>query len=208
MLLLKRIILTIVNKPSKKGSLEHASLTDEELVKRIIKSNNSFLFGILYDRYSKKVYNKCFGFVKNEEEAKDLTQDLFLKLFIKLSSFKGQSKFSTWLYSLAYNFCVNYIKRNKDKMMSDASDPIEDHDYYLTAADDIDDQELYEMKANKLEQALELIPPEDKVILLLKYQDDVPLKILCQLLDAEESAIKMRLKRAKIKVIEAHKTLK
>lgn len=98
MLPLKRIIFTIVNKLSKKGSFDHTLLTDEDLVSRIAKTNNSILFGVLYDRYSNKVYNKCIGFVKNEEEAKDLTQDIFLKLFIKLSSFKGQSKFSTWRY--------------------------------------------------------------------------------------------------------------
>lgn len=208
MLPLKRIILTIVNKLSNKGLPDHTLLTDEDLVVRIVKTNNSILFGVLYDRYSKKVYNKCIGFVKNEEEAKDLTQDIFLKLFIKLSSFKGQSKFSTWLYSLTYNFCVNYINRDKNKKMNDVSDAIDDHDYYLTSVDDIDDQELYELKAAKLERALELIAPEDKVILLLKYQDDVPIKALCVLLGAEESAIKMRLKRAKIKLVEAHNTIR
>ena len=208
MFLLNRIILTIVNKPFKKGSPNHASFSDEQLVEQITKTNNSFLFGKLYDRYSKKVYNKCIGFSKNEDEAKDLTQDVFLKLFIKLSSFKGQSKFSTWLYSFTYNFCVNYVNRDKVKQMADKSDSIENHDYYLSSIDEVEEKELYELKVNKLEQALELIDPEDKALLLLKYQDDVSLKELCALLDAGESAIKMRLKRAKTKVIEAHNTLK
>ncbi|TYA89161.1 RNA polymerase sigma factor, partial [Seonamhaeicola marinus] len=54
-------------------------LSDEDLVKAIVKNNDTLLFEILYDRYSHLVYNKCYGFAKDEDEAKDLTQDVFLK---------------------------------------------------------------------------------------------------------------------------------
>ncbi|NJM78503.1 MAG: sigma-70 family RNA polymerase sigma factor [Flavobacterium sp.] len=84
-------------------------LTDDELVKKITKSNNTIYFGHLYDRYETKVYNKCYSFVHNVDEAKDLTQDVFLQVFIKLKTFSFKSKFSTWLYSVTYNFCVNYL---------------------------------------------------------------------------------------------------
>jgi len=77
-------------------------MTDEELVKKIVNDNNALLFGELYDRYAKVVYNKCHGFSTSKNEAEDLTQDVFLKLFIELSSFNGKSKFSTWLYSFTY----------------------------------------------------------------------------------------------------------
>ncbi len=72
-------------------------LKDEELIEQIIKTKNDFLFGELYDRYSPLVYNKCYGFTKTKTEAQDLTQDVFSKIFLNLSSFKGSSKFSTWL---------------------------------------------------------------------------------------------------------------
>jgi RNA polymerase sigma-70 factor (ECF subfamily) len=68
------------------------------------------MFGVLYDRYEHLVYNKCF--VNSIDEAKDLTQDVFLHVFIKIGSFKGNSKFSTWLYSVTYNF-VLIINRDK-----------------------------------------------------------------------------------------------
>ena len=84
-------------------------LSDEDLINAIVKTNNTLLFEVLYDRYAGLVYNKCFGFAKDEDEAKDLTQDVFLKLFVKLASFKGKSKFSTWLYAFTYNHCVNYV---------------------------------------------------------------------------------------------------
>ena len=207
MLLKKRIILIIVKKIPHSGTDNYASMTDEELVAQIVNTNNSLLFGVLYDRFSKKVYNKCIGFVKNEDDAKDLTQDIFIKLFFNLSRFKKQSKFSTWLYSFTYNFCINYINRDKAKKMSDISSSLDDHEYHLSSVEEVDEQELFELKANKLSEALELIAPEYKAILLLKYQDDVSLKELGKLLGAGESAIKMRISRAKKKVIEAYKTI-
>ncbi|MEL6485029.1 MAG: sigma factor, partial [Bacteroidota bacterium] len=66
------------------GDDSFAQLTDEELVARIVKNNNPLLFGKLYDRYAKMVYNKCYGFARSQDEAEDLTQDVFLQLFIKL----------------------------------------------------------------------------------------------------------------------------
>jgi RNA polymerase sigma-70 factor (ECF subfamily) len=205
--LFKQLFLSIVGHKKTKATQEHKLITDEELVKQLVATNNTLLFSELYDRFAKKIYNKCYGFVKNEDEAKDVTQDVFLKLYMKLGSFKGDAKFSTWLYSFTYNFCVNYVNRDKGKKMSDQSDTLENHEYYLNTTEEIDDAQLFEIKIEKLERALNLIEPEDKAILLLKYQDDVSVKELQSVLGAGESAIKMRLKRAKIKVIEVHKQL-
>ncbi len=91
----------------KKTSVQ--KLSDEDLVFKIVETYNSQLFAVLYDRFSRVVYNKCYGFSKNEEEAEGLTHDVFIRLFAKLKTFKGNSKFFTWLYSFTYNFCVNYV---------------------------------------------------------------------------------------------------
>lgn len=184
---------------------EYRRLSDEELVRLIVANNNTLLFGIIYDRYANKIYNKCIGFAKSEQEALDLTQDVFLTLFIKLGGFKEKSKFSSWVFSVTYNFCVNYINRNKARKIKDKSSPIENEDYKL--ADEIQDRSIFELRSVKLENALELIDPQDKSILLLKYQDDVSIKELCALLEVGESAVKMRLKRAKARVLESYNSL-
>ncbi|WP_405413428.1 RNA polymerase sigma factor [Maribacter sp. Asnod1-A12] len=178
--------------------------TDLELVERIVTNNDSMLFGVLYDRYSKLVYNKCLGFAKSNKEAEDLTQDIFLMLYVKLGSFKGNSKFSTWLYSFTYNFCVNYVNRNKERKINDNSVKFETHEDVPV---EVTDNLLLEMQVDKLKKALELIAPEDKSILLLKYQDGASIKELEDILELKSSAIKMRLKRAKAKVTEMYKTL-
>lgn len=207
MSLLNRFFLVLVN-TTKNILGTSKKLSDEDLITQIVATNNTLLFSTLYDRYGKKVYNKCYSFSRNEDEAKDLTQDVFLKLFTKLNTFQGKSKFSTWLYSFTYNFCVNYVDRDKARKMDDVSDSMEDHDYYLSEIQDIPDEDLFEMRVNKLQIALENINPDDKAILLLKYQDDVTVKELQTVLKVGESAVKMRLKRARIRVLEEHNKLK
>tara|TARA_E500000318_G_scaffold12215_1_gene11182 strand:- start:1295 stop:1924 length:630 start_codon:yes stop_codon:yes gene_type:complete len=205
---LKNLFLILVSNPDK-AFLEkedlHVHLSDEELVKQIVADNDPMLFGKLYDRYAKMVYNKCYGFAKSEDEAEDLTQDVFLQLFIKLRTFKGKSKFSTWLYSFTYNFCVNYVNRNKQLKIRDKSVQVENSEHKLT--EEVLDESLYEMKADKLKKALEHISPEEKSILLLKYQDGASIKELVGLMDIGESAVKMRLKRAKERLLEIYNTL-
>jgi RNA polymerase sigma-70 factor (ECF subfamily) len=178
-------------------------LTDEELVFKIVETNNSQLFAILYDRFSKVVYNKCYGFSKSKEEAEDLTHDVFIRLFVKLRTFKGNSKFSTWLYSFTYNFCVNYVQRNhykKKERVTIVTDEIKEDDDSI----EIEDTQLFELKSKKLAKALSLIEVKDKMILLMKYQDDMSIKEIKEALQIGESAVKMRLKRAKLKVIKVY----
>mgnify|MGYP003776716621 CR=1 FL=1 len=175
-------------------------LTDEALVELLITSQDPFLFKVLYERYFFMVFNKCLSFSKNSQEAEDICQDIFIKLLIKIKSFKGDSKFSTWLYSFTYNHCVNYYHRNKFKK----------HENYILNIEQIpdevptqssDDDLEQQLKLKKLKAALGLIPNEDKEILILKYQDFKSIKDLMELHNAGESAIKMRLKRAKEKLL-------
>jgi len=176
---------------------------DEDLVKAIVANNDTLLFEVLYDRYAGLVYNKCYGFARDEHEAKDLTQDVFLKLFVKLASFKGKSKFSTWLYSFTYNHCVNYVTRNTAKKFEKQAVDYKDIEN-LSEDNEDDDKSFLSMKVDKLKVALELISPEAKMILLMKYQDFLTIKEIEEALGIGQSAVKMRIKRAKDKLISVY----
>ena len=180
------------------------SYSDEELIQKITKSNDTHLFGILYDRYAFVVYNKCLGFIGSKEEAQDLAHDIFVKLFVKLKTFKGDSKFSTWLYAFTYNHCVNHLQREikgKKNTYSIDEEKMED------TLDEVSDETIFEMKAEKLNQSLQLITPPERAILLMKYQDELSIKEISTVYLIGESAVKMRLNRAKNNLIEIYKTL-
>lgn len=184
-----------------KTVISFENYTDEVLVEQILKTKNTKLFEVLYDRYCNVVYNKCLSFSKNSAEAQDLAQDVFLRLFVKLGSFKGDSKFSTWLYALTYNYCVNYVNRNVSKQIEKKAIRFEDMDMEFV---ETSKSSLFALEVDKLRKALEIVNPEDKMILLLKYQDEMPINELSKVLMIGESAVKMRLKRARARVISVY----
>ncbi|WP_299670365.1 RNA polymerase sigma factor [uncultured Polaribacter sp.] len=181
-------------------------ITDEDLVFEIVRTNNTALFATLYDRFSTVVYNKCYSFSKNKQEAEDLMHDVFVRLFVKLKTFKGHSKFSTWLYSFTYNFCVNYVQRNshkKKEKVTVVTDQIKEND----AVEAFEDTNLLELKSAKLAKVLTLIDPSEKMILLMKYQEEMSIKEIKGILNIGESAVKMQIKRAKAKAINLYEDL-
>lgn len=166
----------------------------------IVEKHQHEAFGILYDRYSEKVYHKCISFVKDLDLAQDLAHDVFLKTFMNLSKFKHQSKFSTWLYSLTYNFCIDYLRKN-NKMRMESEDSLVN---IADSDDEKNERELLNMEAQRLKYVLDHIPSRDKMILLMKYQDDLSVKDIKEALEVNESAVKMRVKRARAKAVEVY----
>lgn len=176
-------------------------LSDIALVEKILSTKDERYFGILYDRYASFVYNQSFSFVDSEEEAQDLTHDIFIKIYLNLKKFKNESKLSTWIYSIVYNQCLNYVKKNQKKP-EENRDLYEDVENLEHHTEEISDKELFEINYAKLQEILNQIPIEDKAILLMKYKDDMSVKDISELFNIKESAVKMRLQRAKKRVLE------
>ncbi|WP_430816314.1 RNA polymerase sigma factor [Carboxylicivirga sp. RSCT41] len=172
--------------------------TDEALIKDL-KHGNSAAYEQLYSRYYLKVFNKCYSFVHNTDDAFDLCQDVFMKTFAALSSFKGHSKFSTWLYTITYNHCVTSLK--KDKQVQYES--LEEKSVWgveMSILEDNEDQWALENKEQELLKILNGIPYQDKKILELKYLSNFSVKEIQSELNLSKSAVKMRLMRARQKV--------
>lgn len=175
-------------------------MSDEDLVKVIVESKSHDDFGIIYDRYAEKVYHKCISFVKDLDLAQDLTHDIFLKVFVNLSRFSHKSKFSTWLYSLTYNFCIDYLRKN-NKVRNETDETLTN---IPDNEDDRNEKELLSLRAERLAIVLDLMNPDDKAVLLMKYQDDMSVKDIEDALMISESAVKMRVKRARSKAVELY----
>lgn len=170
-------------------------VTDEELVKLYLESQNVAYFNLLYKRYSGKIFGKSLSLLKSESEAEDATQDIMMKILMNMSKFSGKSRFSTWIYSITYNYCIDYLRRKK----KDPSVYVDDFIENMDVPDDVEDRFLLEMNVKRLKVILEEIPTGDKTILLMKYQDEMSIREISHILDKSESAIKMKIKRAKQK---------
>lgn len=177
-------------------SIKKKKIPDDELIDLFLASQSPEHFGELYGRYSDKVYSKCLSLLKNEAAAQDAAQDIFLKIFLNLAKFNKKSRFSTWVYSITYNYCIDHLRRKK-KEKTVLTDDENDKDPVM---EEIDDKEILEMEIERLSFILDKIPEDDKSVLLMKYQADMSIKEISEAFDKSESAIKMKLKRAKNKV--------
>lgn len=172
-----------------------SALTDDEVIEKYLTTSDPKYYSILYDRYSTKVFSKCISLLKSESRAEDATQDIFIKILMNLSKFSGKSKFSTWIYSITYNYCIDMIRRKKKDPSLLVDNIADTHD----SVEDVDEKFLLETNIARLKIILEDIPIADKSILLMKYQDSLSIKEIGGILDKSESAIKMKIKRAKLK---------
>lgn len=166
---------------------------DEELVRLYVETQRNLYFEELYDRYVDKVFRKCLSFVKNEAQAEDFTHDIFLRLVLKIGTFKEHAKFSTWLYSITYNYCMDQIKVIKKQAETTFDENFDLEQEY-------DNAELVEIQAQDLKKALQKIDSNERAMLLMKYQDDFSIKEIADTLNITESAVKMRLMRTKEKL--------
>ncbi|MDP5121565.1 MAG: sigma-70 family RNA polymerase sigma factor [Spirosomaceae bacterium] len=171
------------------------NLKDEELVRLYIETQKNRYFEEIYDRYSDKIFRKCYSFVKDTARAQDFTHDIFIKLSVKIGTFKETARFSTWLYSITYNYCMDQLRLIKKRGEYELNE-----NFDLEAEDDGEDYELLQMKTVGLKKSMELLTAEEKAILIMKYQDDFSIKDIADTFGLTESAVKMRLMRTREKV--------
>lgn len=180
---------------TKKKSAE-PEFTDSELIALYLRDQNTGHFTRLYRRYAGKVFAKCISMLGDEGLARDATQDIFIKVLLNLSKFTEQSSFSTWVYSITYNYCIDLIRKKKKNILLFTEDISR---VGKEVNEDVPDSVILEMETKRLEKVLERLPPGDKAILDMKYIEDMSIKDIADILNKTESAIKMQIMRAKQK---------
>jgi RNA polymerase sigma-70 factor (ECF subfamily) len=171
------------------------SLNDSQLI-GLIHSGNREAFGELYNRYYKKVYHRCLSFAKDPDAAFDLAQEALMKAFDKLHTFRGDSAFSTWLYTITTRHCLAGWKKGNKKNSVPLPDSSDQRSYDLPEPDEADrvEQEMI------MFQLLNSLPEPELQLLTLKYKEGISIEKLQSTMDLSPSAIKMRLKRSKEKL--------
>lgn len=175
-------------------------LTDEEIVRLILDNKDPEYFEVIYNRYAQKVYNKSLGFVKSKVKAEDVAHDVFLKVFLKLGSFNFSARFSTWLFAITYNYCVDYVTREKRYKLEYKDYSLEE----IAEEETTYENEILNIQLDRLKVIMDILLPEEKMILLLKYQDELTIKEIEVVTNLSTSAVKMRLKRSRDKVIQIY----
>lgn len=168
----------------------YQGMTDAQLI-LAVQNGDANGFSELYKRYFLKVYLKCYSFIKKRDEAYDLAQEILIKAFMSLNTFKGKSLFSTWLYSITFNYCINHIRKKRWKNTDILPETLP-----LTFETNDEWQDLL----NLMTDLINHLPEEEKELLILKYMHGSSIESLSQQFGLHSSTIKMRLKRTKDKL--------
>lgn len=169
--------------------------TDAELIAAILKQDNMAM-GELYSRYYQKVFQKCLTMVKDHDQAFDLAEESLIKAFDNLSSFRGVSSFSTWLYTITHRHCLEVLRKEKKKNIKNNVDLDESNEPLIEPSDSMEAEEREAMML----ALINALPDEEKSLLLLKYNEGETIESLQRSMEVSSSAIKMRLMRTKEKL--------
>jgi RNA polymerase sigma factor (sigma-70 family) len=169
-------------------------LLDEQSVTSFQNSEAIDSFDNIYNHYVNRVYHKCLTMTNDHEMAKDFTQDIFIKVFIKLKTFQNRSAFSTWLYAISHNYCIDHIRSTK------RTEPLSDTVMKDVVEQDQSTSEPVVSQYRALSLFINSLPEDEVDMLRLKYEQGVSVKKISEHYNLSESSVKMRLKRSRDKL--------
>ncbi len=171
--------------------------TDQYLIDKVLNGDTN-AFGELVDRYQNFAFTIAIRIVKVSEEAEEVAQDSFIKAYDSLSSFRGDSKFSTWLYRIVYHKSLDRLKMNKrhrtyelnEEITDDTLDHIENGLEFM----------LNEERSDIIKRCIDQLSPEEAAIISLYYFEEQSVKEIVKVTDLTEDNIKIKLYRSRKKL--------
>jgi len=176
-------------------------LPSEDLMARIAKGDND-AFEILVNRHQTSVLNLIYRFIGDRTQAKDLAQEVFIKVWQAVKTYKPEAKFTTWLYRITANLCLNELKsaRRKKWFSFNRSDENGEHTFEETLADSAPSSEdllLEKERSRQISDALQRLPENQRMALILKRYDDLSYQEIAKIIGCSVSAVESLLVRAK-----------
>lgn len=171
---------------------------DQLYIAKVI-NGDSKAFAYLVDNYKNMVFTLAFKMTKNREEAEEVSQDTFIKAYKNLKKFKGDSKFSTWLYKIAYHTCLDTIKKNKNHNNSFEINEVT-FNQIKSVEDTLQTIERKE-RAQILDACLMQLQDDERSLIWMFYYQELSLKEIIEVTSMSEANIKVKLHRARKKLL-------
>ena len=172
-------------------------VNDQHYINLILNGDTN-AFKVLVDRYKDLVFTLSLKMLHSREEAEESAQDTFIKVYKSLSRFKGESKFSTWIYKVAYNNCLDRLKRQKRNRSLVPINEFSEHEVLslLNVLDSIEETERRQM----IQDCLVALPSEECFLLTLYYFNEKSLKEISRIMGINENNVKIKLFRSRKKL--------
>ena len=194
----------------KKMTRELDSVSSEDLMTKTAEGDE-FAFEILVRRHQTSLLNLIFRYVGDKTKARDLAQEVFLRVWQAAKRYEPKAKFTTWIYRITANLCLNELKSSgKEKLLFSESHIEEDTivNEESNASPSAEGILLAEERSRRISEALQSLPKNQRMALILKKYDDLPYREIARILDCSTSAVESLLARAKENLYEKLNSLK
>jgi RNA polymerase sigma-70 factor, ECF subfamily len=172
----------------------------KERINQVLKGDHN-AFGEIVEIYKDKVFQICFRMLGNRQEAEDLAQEAFVRAYVNIRSFNITMKFSTWLYRIATNLCIDRLRKKKPDYYLDAEVAgTEGLNMYSQIASDMAKPEG-EVESLELQETIQVeimkLPEKYRSVIVLKYIEELSLKEISEILDLPVGTVKTRIHRGR-----------
>lgn len=172
--------------------------TDQYYIQEVLKGNDN-QFEYLVNNYKDLIFTLCLRITKDHYIAEEAAQDTFMKAYKSLAKFNGESKFSSWLYRIAYNTSLDKIKTQKRRISTETLEEYHE-DYSSEHSNSVDILEQEELKT-LMQASLKKINEDDAFILTLYYYEELSMREIAEIISATENSVKVKIFRSRKKLL-------
>lgn len=190
--------ILIINDHKKRVPKNLIENNDSAVVERCLKGDKEAFADLVY-KYEVPVYNLVYRIIGDREEAKDITQQTFLNAFLSLSSFKRELKFSSWLYKIGTNLCIDYLRKSyqrKKVSIEEVMDSSRGEELINEAAMENKTQENWEIN-ERVQKAINKLPDHYRAAVVLRHIQNLNYEESAQVLNLPVGTVKTRVHRAR-----------
>lgn len=179
------------------------SPTDEQLIRRF-QEGDVVAFDMIVDRYKDQLYNFSYRYLGNTQEAEDVVQETFLRLYRKKHAYREIAKFSTWIYTIASNLAKTELRKRKRRKLVSISDMGFDEKEYEIQDEHADTARVADtaLKEKYIQKAIEELPPRFRQVIILRDIQELSYEEVGSIIKAPLGTVKSRLNRARLKLQE------
>lgn len=190
-------LLSVTTDTKASSKVEMTTNKDQYYINQVLEGNTN-AFTILVDQYKDLVFTLALRMLKNREEAEEVSQDTFIKVFKYLKKFKGDSKFSTWIYKVAYNTCLDRLKKNKRQQQEVTIDEFTEK--HVRTIDNALENMVEEERLKAIQDCINLLPSEEGFMLTLYYFEEQSLTEISNIIGISANHVKVKLFRSRQKL--------
>jgi RNA polymerase sigma-70 factor (ECF subfamily) len=185
--------------------------SDEALLVKRVQERDEMAFREIVERYQAKVYSIIYGILRNRNDAEDIAQQVFSKVYFSIGNFDSRSSLLTWTYKITVNECYDYLRKKRVRKLVYESDFSEEDSRKMENSDSVSEQgpavDVALARRDLAMKLLEKVSDEDRKLILLKEVEGHSVEELAEMTGMNENTIKVKLFRARQKLLKASQKL-